>query len=136
MKQTAFTIARVSVALFVAAIVWGQVIGSRLGGAQICISDPETAQRFLGAGEPGVYRFDRDTGRPARIPGSMAFAIIIEAVLQPVYPRQTRCCARALIQAPEGLLGVGSLLGAIGAFLAGVFVKTRERDPEPAVGSR
>lgn len=135
-KQTASTVAKVSVALFVAAMVWGQVIGSRLGGDQICISDAETAQRFLGVGEPGVYQFDRKTGRPAHISGSTAFAMVIEGIFKPVYPRQAMCGARALIQAPDGLLGAGSLLGAIGAFFSGVFVKSRKRDPESTAGSR
>ncbi|MBL8399300.1 MAG: hypothetical protein JNL84_14350 [Candidatus Accumulibacter sp.] len=85
MKQTASTVAKVSDVLFVATIVWGQVIGSRLGGDQICISDAETAQRFLGVGESEVYQFDRDTGRPAHISGSMAFAMMIEGVSEPVY---------------------------------------------------
>jgi len=136
LKQTAFTVAKVSVVLFVAALVWGLVIGGRLGGDQICISDAETAQRFLGMGEPGVYQFDRKTGRPAHIAGSTAFAMVIEGILKPVYPRLAMCGARALIQAPDGLLGVGSLLGAIGGLLAGGVAKSRKRDPEFTAGSR
>lgn len=67
--------------------------------------------------------FDRQTGRPVRIPASMAFAMIWRGYFNPDYSGEAACGAKALTQTPDGLIALGSLLGGIVALLMGVFAK-------------
>ena len=122
-RRTAFIAAAVCASAFIAVMAWDLVIEQpRLAGSQICAQDAGSAQAF-GADGPGVYKFDRKTGRPVRIPASMAFAMVLQGDVD--YQGEAKCGVKALTQTPGGLIAVGSLLGAIVALLIGVFTRAR-----------
>ena len=111
--------------IFLIVMVWDVVVErSRLGGARICVQDAETA-RSLGMAGPGVFQFDRSTGRPVRVPPSIALAMVAEGTIKPGYSDQSACGLKALGQTGIGLVAVASLLGTILSLLAGVFLKGR-----------
>lgn len=111
------------VAVFLSLLVWDLAVQRRrLAGSQICALDAESAKLF-GADEPGVYRFDRDTGSPVRVPPTVALGMIVEGTFKPAYSMQRACGAKALTQTWTGLLVVTSLLSAIVAGAGSLLAK-------------
>lgn len=123
-RGTAFTVAAVCGAAFVAVMIWGLVIEQpRLGGNRICVGDVESA-KLLGVDEPGVYKFDRTTGRPAHVPASMAIGMVMSSSVSSAYSGQAACGMRALVQTTDGVVALVSLLGIIISVLIGVFARS------------
>lgn len=124
-RRVALIAAAGCAAVFIAVMVWDLAVESpRLAGSQICAQDAESA-RLFGADGPGVFKFDRSTGLPVRIPASMALAMVAKGTFNPAYPGQRACGLKALTQTGSSLLAAGSLLGAILAVLIGLFVRGR-----------
>jgi hypothetical protein len=125
LRRTAFIAGAACASVFTAVMAWDVVMEHpRLAGSQVCIQDAGSAQAF-GAPGPGAYEFDRDTGRPVRIPASMAFAMVFQGISKASYPGQAACGAKALTQTPDGLIAVVSLLGTLVALLIGAFARAR-----------
>ena len=123
--RVAFIAAALCFAAFIAVMAWDIVVEHpRMAGSQICAQSADAA-KLIGAEGPGVYRFDRDTGRPARIPASMAIEMVATGLFNPTYPGQAGCGGRAMTQTGDGVIAVGSLLGAIVALLMGIVAKAR-----------
>jgi len=124
-RSRAFIAATAFAVAFVGVIVGNLVIDHpRLAGSQVCVEDSAAARTF-GADGPGVYRFDRKTGRPVRIPASMAFAMVLKGTFNPSYQRQVTCGVKAVMQTANGMIASGLLIGTIVAVLLGVFAKRR-----------
>ena len=122
-RRAAFIAVAACATLFVLVMGWDVLVEQpRLGGDQICFHDAEAAQ-LIGASQPGVYMFDRQTGRPRRIPASMAFAMVFQGISSPHYPGEAGCGARALTQTADGWIALGSLLGAIVGLPIAVFTR-------------
>lgn len=125
--RVAFIVAAACASAFGAVMAWDIVfVHPHLAGSQLCAQNADAAQLF-GADGPGAYRFDRDTGRPVRLPASMALAMVAEGISSPAYPGQTACGGKALTQTADGLLALGALLGAVVALLIGVVARIRSR---------
>jgi hypothetical protein len=121
-KRIASIAASVCAAVFVITMAWGLVLGSRLGGNQVCVQDAGSAQLF-GVPGPGAYMFDRDSNRPVRIAAPRAFAMTLGGVVHAAYPGQAKCGAKALVQTANGVIAVASLLCTIVALVAGFFAR-------------
>jgi hypothetical protein len=111
------------VAVFLALLVWDLAVQRpRLAGSQICAQDAESA-KLSGADGPGVYRFDRSTGSPVRVPPTVAFGMIVQGTFKSAYSTQRACGVKALTQTWTGVLVVTSLLCGIVAAVVSLLAK-------------
>jgi len=134
-RQVALRGAAACAAVFVAVMAFDLAVRNpRLGGPHVCLQDAGSAQAYQADG-PGAYAFDRKSGRPVRMPASMALAMTIKGIFSPAYSGEAACGAKAMTKTVDGLLALLSLLLAVVALLMAAFARPQAVATPPTPGS-
>jgi len=119
-RRTALRAAAVCASVFAGVMLFDvTVVHPRLGGDRVCMSDSGAAALY-GVDGPGVYTFS-STGRPVRIPATMALGMVVGGVFKSPYSGYSACGARALTQTADGVIVLVSVLGTVAALVAAAF---------------